>query len=306
MKQPILSIIILNYNSGNYLSKCLTSLDKSITKYPFEVIVVDNNSTDKSADIDKKQFNLDLKIIVNNRNLGFSAGNNIGIKKTNPKTKYNLFLNPDTIVSSDTIDKSIDYLEKNLSTSALTCQIILKKTNQVQPECHRGFPTPWRSFCYFSGLTKLFPKSKLFSGYFLGHLDLNTTHPIEACVGAFILIRRTVGEKIYWWNEKYFFYGEDLDLCYKLYQKNYQLIYYPFCKIIHFQGISSGIKNSSNKLSQASLSTKIKSAKASTEAMRIFYQENYFHQYSQLTKFLVNLGIDLLEKVRLFKIKYSL
>lgn len=310
MKKPILSIIILNFNSSNYLSKCLLSLENSITNYKFEVIVVDNASTDDSVlKIDKfknsiKIKNYKLKIIYSKVNLGFSAGNNIGIKKTDPKSNYLLFLNPDTIVNPDTIEKIVSFMEKNPQASASTCKIILAKIGQIQPECHRGFPTPWRSFCYFSGLSKLFPNSKLFSGYFLGHLDLSKTHPIEACVGAFILIRRPVGDTIGWWNEKYFFYGEDLDLCYQLHKHNYKLFYYPHCSIIHYQGISSGIKNQSKKLSKASRQTKIYSAKASTSAMRIFYQQNLFSKYSPLTKFIVNIGINLLEFIRVFKAKY--
>ena len=304
MKKPILSIIILNYNSGDYLSKCLLSLVNSITKYKFEVIVVDNASTDESIKSLSKYPNLNLKIIKNKKNIGFAAGNNIGIKKTDPKSNYLLFLNPDTIINSDTIEKIVSFMDKNPQASASTCKIILAKTGQIQPECHRGFPTPWRSFCYFSGLSKLFPKSPIFSGYFLGHLDLTKTHPIEACVGAFILIRRPVGDTIGWWNQKYFFYGEDLDLCYQLYKHKYKLFYYPHCSISHYQGISSGIKDQSKKLSKASRTTKVYSAKASTSAMRIFYQQNLFSNYSTLTKFIVNIGINLLEFIRVVKAKY--
>ena len=310
MTAPILSIVILNYNSGHYLKGCLDSLNQSITNYKFEVIVVDNASTDDSIlKIDKFKNSIEiknykLKIIYSKVNLGFSAGNNIGIKSTNPKSKYLLFLNPDTVVNSNTLEKIIDFMEKNPQADATTCKVILAKTNCLQPECHRGFPTPWRSLCYFSGLAQLFPKSKLFSGYFLGHLDLSKTHPIEACVGAFILLKRTVGDKIGWWNESYFFYGEDLDMCYKIHKLGFRLFYYPHCHIVHFQGISSGIKSQSKKLSSASRQTKIKSALASTQAMRIFYQQNLYQHYHPFTKFIVDLGISLLQFIRVLKAKY--
>lgn len=304
MKTPILSIVIINYNSGKYLSRCLESLQKSKTKHSFEIVVVDNNSTDQSANLSPKDYKLNLKIIRNKKNSGFSAGNNIGIKNTNLSSKYLLFLNPDTIVKPDTIQKTVDFFKKNLKVDAVTCKIILAKTGQIQPECHRGFPTPLRALSYFSGLYKLFPKSKLLSGYFLGHLDLSKTHQIEACVGAFIMIKREVGNKIGWWNESYFFYGEDLDLCYKIYQNNYKLYYYPHCTITHFQGISSGIKSQSSRLTKASRLTKIRSVKASTSAMRIFYQQNLFSQYSTTTRLIVNTGIDILGFIRLFKATY--
>lgn len=304
MNSPILSIIILNYNSGKYLSACLKSLQDSITSYPFEVIVVDNKSSDDSAKLSPKNFKLNLKIINNKKNSGFSAGNNIGVKKTNPKSKYVLFLNPDTVVNKNTIQKIADYIDKNPQVDAATCKVILAKTGLIQPECHRGFPTPFRAFTYFSGLYKLFPRSKLFGGYFLSHLNLSKTHQIEACVGAFIILKRSVGDTIGWWNESYFFYGEDLDLCYKLFKNNFKLFYYPHCSIIHFQGISSGIKNQSKNLSKASRITKIRSAKESTNAMRIFYQQNMFNKYTPTTQYLVNSGINLLEFVRVFKAKY--
>ncbi len=305
MTTPILSVVILNYNSGHYLKDCLLSLNKSITNYVFEVIVVDNLSTDESfSAIQNLKTKYKLISFNNHKNLGFSAGNNIGIKHTNPKSKYLLFLNPDTIVKTNTIQKITHFMENSPHVSASTCKIILAKTGQIQPECHRGFPTPWRSFCYFTKLYKLFPKSPLFAGYFQGHLDLTKTHQVEACVGAFILLRRSVGETIGWWNESYFFYGEDLDMCYKLRQHGFKLFYYPNCQIVHFQGISSGIKDQSKKLSSASRLTKVKIAKASTQAMRIFYQQNLYQNYSPLTKFIVNLGISLLESIRVFKAKY--
>lgn len=342
---PILSIIILNYNSGNYLSQCLESIYKSILTFPIEVIIVDNASTDNSFKQLKKNTssschcessdqiggrgnpvgivkniiktptgslrrfasrddNITLKFLQLKKNFGFSKGNNIGLKKTNSKSKYVLFLNPDTKVKANTIQKIINFLKKNPQVDTTTCKIILAKTNQLQPECHRGFPTPWRSFCHFSGLSKLFPKSKIFSGYFLGHLNKNKTHPIEACVGAFLIVRRETGNKINWWNEKYFFYGEDLDFCYKLKKHNFSLYYYPHCQIVHYQGISSGIKSQSKTLTKASRQTRLRSAKASTQAMRLFYKQNYFDNYNAITRFMVNSGIAILKNIRIFKAKY--
>lgn len=300
-----LSIIILNYNSSDYLKKCLESINKSdFGKYSYEIIVVDNNSSDNSIELSKSLKILNTKYLLLNTNKGFAHGNNQGLTVTNPNSKYVLFLNPDTVVKKYTLKKMIDFFNQNKNVDAATCKIDLVLTKKMQPECHRGFPTPWRSFCYFSHISKLFPKSKLFSGYFLGHLDLNTTHQIEACVGAFLMVKRTVGKTIGWWNEKYFFYGEDLDFCYQLKQKGFRLYFYPHTKIFHFQGISSGIINKSKHLSLASRKTKIMVAKASTQAMRIFYQQNLFPKYNILTRFLVMQGINILEFKRVFKAKY--
>lgn len=300
-----LSIIILNYNSSEYLKKCLESIKKSdIDNYQYEIIVVDNNSTDDSINLSKTIKIPNTRYLLLNTNKGFAHGNNQGLTVSNPKSKYVLFLNPDTIVSKDTLKKMINFFDQNKQVDAATCRIDLVLTKKMQPECHRGFPTPWRSFCYFSNLIKLFPKSKLFSGYFLGHLDLTVPHPIEACVGAFLMVKREVGQAIKWWNEKYFFYGEDLDFCYQLKQHKYHLYFYPGTKIFHFQGVSSGIINQSKHLSAASRQTKIMVAKASTQAMRIFYQQNLFKNYNFLTRFLVMQGINLLEMKRIIKAKY--
>ena len=304
-----LSVIILNYNSGDYLQKCLQSISKSKIDFNLlEIIVVDNCSTDKSLKLAesflKKSKHLIFDILHLTSNKGFAAGNNRGVEIINSSSKYVLFLNPDTTVESNTFQKMIDFFEKNKPVDAATCFIKLAATGKMQPECHRGFPTPWRSFCYFTGISKLFPKSGFFNGYFQGNLDTTKTHQIEACVGAFLMVKKSVGQKIGWWNEKFFFYGEDLDFCFQLKENNFKLFFYPNCQITHFQGISSGLKKTTSKLTQANRKTKVMIAKASTNAMRIFYQQNLFKKYSPITQALVLCGIKLLEFKRVFKAKY--
>lgn len=303
-----LSIVILNYNSGKYLSQCVKSIYQSLLKSKTEVIVVDNSSTDDSIKLSKNISNknqlISTKYLELNTNLGFASGNNQGVKSLHPDSKYVIFLNPDTIVEPDTVQCMVDFFDSNPQVDAATCLVNLALTNKIQPECHRGFPYPWRSFCHFSGLSKIFPTSKIFSGYFLGHLDKSKIHQIEACVGAFLMVKKEVGQDIGWWNEKYFFYGEDLDFCYKLFKKGYKLYFTPKCKITHFQGVSSGLISKSKHLSQASRNTKITTALASTQAMRIFYEDNLIKHYPLLFKALIMSGIKLLEMQRLFKAKY--
>jgi GT2 family glycosyltransferase len=301
-----LSVIILNYNSGNYLAQCLQSIYQSkINNFDLEIIIVDNNSTDTSiATTQKEKGKIETKYLLLKTNKGFAHGNNQGVNQIDTKSTHVLFLNPDTTVAQNTFQEMMDFFVSHPQADAATCKVILVKTGQIQPECHRGFPYPWRSFCYFTNLYKLAPKSSFLNGYFLGHLDLNKTHPVECCVGAFIMMKKKVGQKINWWNEKYFFYGEDLDMCYKLKENNFNLYYYPHCHINHYQGVSSGIIKHSQKITQASRQTKITVAQASTNAMKIFYQENLLKNYSPLLKKLVLIGIDILEKYRLFKAKY--
>lgn len=308
-KKTDLSVVILNYNSGDYLQDCLKSLEKSELKnYQVEFILVDNASTDHSYQkalklIKKSQLN--FKTLLLEKNLGFAAGNNQGLKLINPKTRYVTFLNPDTTVQKDTFATMISFFDQDPRVDAATCYVNLVATGQLQPESHRGFPNPWNTFWHFFGfgLPKLFPKSKLLNGYFLGHLDYTKVQKIDCCVGAFFMMKREVGQKVGWWNEKYFFYGEDLDFCYKLHQKGFSLYFYPYTKINHYQGVSSGIIGKTQSISKASLETKIRSAKASTQAMRIFYQENLIQNYPKAMQWLVWQGINLLEIYRITKIK---
>jgi GT2 family glycosyltransferase len=308
---PILSIVILNYNTKDYLKKNLESINQSqLGDYFVEIIVADNASTDDSFKLAQTIKSIDphIKFIFrkNTGNIGFAAGNNEGLKPSNPQSKYVLFLNPDTTVETDTFRKILDFFEHHIEVDAATCNLILVLTGKTQPECHRGFPTPWNAFCHFFGfgLPKLFPHSKLLNGYFMGNLDYSKVQKIDACVGAFLMVKREVGNKINWWNEKYFFYGEDLDFCWQIKQKGYSLYFFPGCKTYHYQGVSSGIITHSQKISTASRDTKIKIALASTKAMRVFYQENLIKNYPHVFQWIVWLGIDLLEKYRIFKVKH--
>ena len=304
--KTLLSVIILNYNSDSYLAKCLESINKSIIKgFDIEIIIVDNNSSDNSINLAKKnKLVFNNKYLLLNTNKGFAHGNNQGVKNINKESTHILFLNPDTTVEKNTFQEMMNFFKKNSNADAATCKITLVKNNKIQPECHRGFPYPWRTFCYFTNLYKLAPKSAFLNGYFLGNLNLNKTHKIECCVGAFIMMKKEVGEKIKWWNEKYFFYGEDLDMCYKIKENNFNLYYYPHCNIYHYQGISSGLIKHSQKISKASKKTKIMVAKASTNAMRIFYKENLLKKYPPFIKNLVLFGINILQQYRVLKVKY--
>jgi len=309
--KPILSIVVLYYNSQDYLDKCLDSLTKSkLNKYTIETIVVNNGATDGIAKQAENKFKnnsvINTHFVYSPTNLGFAGGNNFGVKYINPNSKYVLFVNDDVTFFPDTVFKMIDFFETNNQVDASTGYVILANSGKLAPETHRGFPTPWNTFWHFFGLgiPKLFPKSKLFHGYLGDYKEYTTTQKIDCCQGCFLMLKKTVGQKIGWWNEKYFFLGEDLDLCYKLKQNNFSLYFYPKAKIIHFHGISSGLKSHSGKLTHANRETKIRSALAGTKVMRIFYEENLMQDYPKLLHPIILLGIKFLEVYRVFKAKY--
>jgi GT2 family glycosyltransferase len=296
-KVPALSVIILDYNALAHLQKLFSSICLSKLVTNIEVILVDNDSRDNSLNIIKNSHyhhpHIHFRYLQNGANIGFAAGNNRAVDISHPDSKYVLFLNPDTTVEPDTFQGMINYLDQHSSIDAATCNVILVQTGKTQPESHRDFPTPLNAFLHFSGLS-----SRL---YFMEYLDYTKPQKIHCCVGAFIMFKRKVGEKIGWWNEKYFMYGEDLDICYKVHQMGYSLYFVPHFRINHYQGVSSGIKKAK---SAASRETKIRSAKATTNAMRIFYQENLLDNYPSFFHPIILTGIQLLETYRVFKAKY--
>ena len=293
-----LSIIIVNFNTKDLLRDCLNSIRRSETNYSLEIIIADNKSQDGSSLMVKKEFK-EVVLLENKDNLGFSKANNQGIKKAHGR--YILLLNPDTIVPKDTLQVMFDFMEKNQKVGAATCKIELAD-GSLDQACHRGFPTVWNSFTYFTGLEKLFPKIKLFSGYSLSHLFKNTTHEIDSACGAFLIIRREAGEEVDWLDEDYFWYGEDLDFCYRLKQKGWQIMFVPQVKIIHYKGAASGIKKHSQKISTADGKIKEKAIRASTEVMRIFFKKHYQNKYPKFIYKITMLGVKFLEKIRLLKL----
>lgn len=290
MKKLDVSIIIVNYNSGPFLRKALASLKEHISKeITYEVIVVDNASEDDSVSIVKKEFPW-VTLIASKDNLGFSKGNNLGIKRASGR--YLLFLNPDTVMKDHTLERMVRFMDEHPECGAATCLLRLED-GSLDDGAHRGFPTPWNAFCYFSGLSKLFPKSMIVNGYNLGWKNMDKVHEIDALVGAFMLTRREAGDEVGWWDEDYFFYGEDLDFCYNLKQKNWKIFFVPDVEILHYKGVSGGIKKHSEKLSAAKRETKIRATNERFRAMKLFYQKHYMNKYPSWLTTLVFLGIDL-------------
>lgn len=293
----ILSIVILNYNSEQVVRACLDSLKQygDWLQQNVEVIVVDNNSSDDSAGMIKDQFPW-VNLIVNSENIGFSAGNNVGLRQATGE--YILLLNPDTVVLPETLQKCVTFLQEHTDCGAVTCCIEFPDGN-IDMDCHRGFPTPWASLTYFAGLEKLFPKSKLFGQYHQTWKDLQTTHQVDACVGAFMMMPKRVLDEVGLLDERFFFYGEDIDWCFRFNEKGYKVIYFPEVKIIHYKGYSSGVRKETQKITSASKETKRRIKVESVRAMRLFYDKHYKQRYPFFVTWLVYGGMALLKWHRL-------
>lgn len=284
-----LSIVIVSYNTKDLLKSCLESIYKTSKDFSFEVIVSDNNSSDGSSEMVSKNFK-NVILIENTKNLGFSKANNTGVKKTSGR--YVLFLNSDTVVYENTLKHMIKFMDEHKDTGAATCKLLMPN-GKIDDAAHRGFPTPWNAFSHFSGLSKMFSKNRLFGGYNLSYLDFDKTHEVDSLAGAFMLVRRIAGEKIGWWDEDYFFYGEDLDFCFMLKQNNWKIYYVPEISILHYKGVSGGIKKISKHLTTADAKTRKNAQIERFKAMRIFYKKHYENVYPWFITRLVYSGISL-------------
>jgi GT2 family glycosyltransferase len=277
-----LSVVIVSYNVKYFLEQALKSVFKSVTDFDFEVFVVDNASVDGSAAMVANNFP-QVHLIDNKENVGFSKANNQAIRLS--KAEYILLLNPDTIIREDTLQQVVSFMDQHVDAGALGVKMIDGK-GQFLPESKRGFPSPDVAFFKMSGLSKLFPKSKIFGRYHLGYLDENETNEVDVLSGAFMLIRHSVLKKIGLLDEDYFMYGEDIDLSYRIKKAGYKNYYYPHAPIVHFKGEST--------------------KKGSLNYVRVFYQAMIIFAHKHITGRAEGIYISLLQIAIYFRAIISL
>jgi len=230
-----LSIIIVNYNVKYFLEQCLFSVEKAMKNIDGEIIVIDNNSSDGSFDFFKKRFPK-INFVWNKTNNGFAKANNDGLKLATGG--YILFLNPDTIVPEDCLEKCISFLQTKNNDGALGIRM-LDGSGKFLKESKRAFPSPATSFYKLAGLSKVFPYSKVFAKYHLGNLSENKNHEVDVLAGAFMLIPKRILEKTGAFDEQFFMYGEDIDLSYRIQKAGFSNYYFAESTIIHFKGEST-------------------------------------------------------------------
>jgi O-antigen biosynthesis protein len=230
-----LSVVIVNYNVKYFLEQCLHSVRRAGENLQTEVFVVDNNSVDGSVKMVREKFP-EVILIENKDNTGFAKANNQAIKISSGE--YVLLLNPDTVVESDTFSKILQFMDSHPDAGGLGVKMIDGKGNFL-PESKRGLPTPSVAFYKIFGLSNFFPKSRVFGKYHLGFLDKDQVNPVEILSGAFMLLRKSVLDKIGLLDETFFMYGEDIDLSYRILKAGYQNYYFPETRIIHYKGEST-------------------------------------------------------------------
>ena len=298
ISNPTLSIVIVNYNTRQLLDDCLASiLAAEAPAGGMEIIVVDNASSDGSQALVREKYPT-VQLVTSEVNRGFSAANNLGVAVANGRTV--LFLNSDTRLEPDALVKPLAYLDQHPEVGALTVRLIYP-TGQRDPDNHRGFPTPWNAICHFSGLSRLFPDDPRFNGYFQSYADMAQTHPVDVIAGSYMLMPMALCRELGGWDETYFFYGEDIDFCYRIRQAGYQIIYYPHVEVLHYKGASSGLRKESVNIAKPPRETRIKVAKESVRAMKIFYGKFYRQQYPWLVTAVVLAGIQIRGWFRILK-----
>ena len=273
-QQPKIAVIIVNYNVTFFLEQCLNSVARAMELEPAEVWVVDNNSVDGSVEMVAEKFPW-VKLIANKDNKGFSKANNQAMLLS--QCKYQLLLNPDTVVEEDTLQKVVAYMDEHPDVGGLGVRMVDGK-GKFLPESKRGLPTPAVAFYKIFGISRIFPRSKRFGRYHLGNLSEFETNEIEILSGAFMLMRKEALDKVGLLDEDFFMYGEDIDLSYRILKGGYKNVYFPETRIIHYKGESTK-KSSVNYVF------------VFYRAMVIFARKHFSQKNAKLFSFLINSAI---------------
>ena len=273
-KPTDISIVIVNYNVKEFVANLLGSLEKAKDHLKLEIIVVDNASSDGSASYLKKRFP-NVKYILNDQNVGFGRANNMAIRQV--KGTYTLLINPDTIVQQDTLKIMFDHMENHPDTAAAGCKI-LNPDGTFAAESRRSVPTPLTALYKMLGLHRIFPKSRTFSAYYVGGKDEDQESSVPVLSGAFMFFRTSALKQAEGFDEQFFMYGEDIDLCYRIRQMGWQIDYQPSTSIIHYKGESTKKENLDYVI-------------VFNKAIYQFFKKHYSFGYTFFFRFFVLFGI---------------
>lgn len=271
------SVIIVNYNVKYFLEVCLHSVSRAASHVDAEIIVVDNNSSDDSCRMIREKFPT-VVLIENKDNKGFSKANNQGVAIA--KGEYVLFLNPDTVMPEDFLDKTVAYMDAHPEAGALGPRLIDGK-GTFAPDSKKSFPTLSVAIFKTTGINKIFSKSAYFNKYYAVHVKERETAEVEVLSGCCMLVRRSAMDKAGGaFDEDYFMYCEDVDLSYRIQKSGHKNIYYPEATLIHYKGESTR---------KATLSY----VRIFNEALSTFVKKHYDSRKAKMFVLFINVGIIL-------------
>jgi N-acetylglucosaminyl-diphospho-decaprenol L-rhamnosyltransferase len=235
---PLLSIIVVGYKSRDEIRGCLGSLPKDVDGRAVEIVVIDNSPGDGTREIVTDEFS-GVRYLAPGENLGFGRANNLGFAHTSGE--HVLLLNPDTVANEPALAHCVGRLQSDPSIGLISPRLV-RPDATVDLACRRSIPTLWDGFCRASGLAAAFPGTALFSGYNLTHLPAGGTYEVGAINGAFMMARREVLEKVAAggkvFDENFFMYGDDLDLCIRVARAGWKIVYDGSVEITHLKGVS--------------------------------------------------------------------
>jgi len=282
-----LAIVLVNYNTRELLRGCLASVYQSRGDLSYAVYVVDNCSSDGSAGMVREEFLQVDAVKECQANCGYPAANNIGLQAAGfgeaegeASARYALLLNPDTVLPSDALQQMVDFMDTHPE-AGIAGPKLVRKDGTLDKACRRSFPSPAVSFYRLTGLSKLFPNNPRIARYNLSYLDVDETSEIDAVVGAFMLIRGDTLRETGLLDERFFMYGEDLDLCYRAKQRGWKVYYHPAVTVLHYKG------ESSKQRSYWSIYHFYRS-------MHLFHRKHYWRSTMFLLNWIITLGIVVL------------
>lgn len=312
---PNLAVVIVNYNTHDLLDTCLKSVFANQTSFPFHVIVVDNRSSDGTLDMVAVSYP-QATLISSDRNGGFGYANNLALRwladfsdlptsgsnggtlhlsgppdAAQPRNEiptqgdssirfpcdYVLFLNPDTVLPANALAETVRFLVEHHEAGVVGPKVV-KLDGSLDLACRRSFPTPSSSFFKLTGLSKLLPKSKLVARYNLTYLGDNETAEVDSVMGAYMLVRSRALEQAGLFDERFFMYGEDLDLAFRIKERGWKVFYYPAIEVLHHKGAAS------RKQSDRSI-------REFYRAMHVFYHKHYAESRPGMVNAVITLGI---------------
>jgi hypothetical protein len=226
-----ISVVIIAWNAKRYLELCLQSLEKAPPHRSMETLVVDNASTDGTAEMLEARFPW-VKLIKSPENLGFAKGNNVAIRQC--QGRYIALVNPDVIVLPGCLDALADFLDQNPKVGNVGPRV-LNPDMTLQSSCRR-FPTLWNNFCDASGLATRFKNSRFFAGEHMFYFPHDRTFRVDVLVGCFSFIRRETFDAVGLLDENLFMYGDDVDWCRRCWKAGWEVVFFPGARSIHDRG----------------------------------------------------------------------
>ncbi|WP_407409023.1 glycosyltransferase family 2 protein [Methanobrevibacter sp.] len=275
-----LSIVIVNYQTFEMTKNTINSVLEHSYPFSYEIVVVDNASSDDSLSRLQEHFKDKVKFIASSENNGFAAGNNQALRQV--RSDYVLLLNSDTIVWENTLENIYDYMESHDDVGACGCRVRLED-GQLDKACKRSFPNVKNSFFRLFHI----PTNSKDDNYNLTDLPDDGIYEIDCLTGAFMFMRKSALDEVGLLDETFFMYGEDIDLCYRIKQGGWKIVYYGESSITHLKGASS--KKQKNKLIYEFY-----------RAMYIYYKKHHAKESFFLTNIVVYVGIAVLCILKLF------